>query len=190
MAKSIQNVVMQGASGKIGKTLVFRQLSNGETVIANRAKPRGKKPLTPAQEAFRYRFQNAAYMAKIFSQDPILRPRYLAKAKPGQSAYSMALKDCLTAPQIKGINLDAYNGTIGSLISIRAVDDFKVASVRVRILKANDILIEKGFATLNDNGLDWTYVATVANTPPAGTKVEVTVSDVPGNETVEVATIA
>jgi len=187
MAKSIQNVVMQGASGKIGKTLVFRQLSNGETVIANRAKPRTLPP-SVHQEANQSRFLNAIYLAKILAVDPILRPQYLAKAKPGQSAFNMALKDCFNAPKIKGIHLDAYDGTIGSLISIRAVDDFKVVSVKLRVLKSNNSLIEQGLATLNNNGLDWTYIATVNNASPSGSKIEVTVSDVPGNQTVEVIT--
>ncbi len=187
MAKSIQNVVMQGASGKIGKTLVFRQLSNGETVIANRAKP-STLPLTAKQQAVIDRFKQASYTAKILSQDPILKPQYLAKAKPGQSAYFMAMKDCLNPPKIKGIYLDNYDGTIGSLISIRAVDDFNVASVKLRILKANNSLLEQGIAIPNDNGLDWTYIATVNNNSPSGIKIEVTASDVPGNQTVEVIT--
>ena len=187
MAKSIQNVVMQGASGKIGKTLVFRQMSNGDTVIANRAKPRNAPP-TPNQEAHKTKFQDAISLAKKLAKDPILRPQYLAKANLGQTAFNMAVKDCLNGPKIKGIYLDSYDGAIGSLISIRAVDDFKVASVKLRILKANNSLLEHGLAIPNDNGLDWTYIATVNNNSPSGTKIEVTASDVPGNETVEIIT--
>lgn len=188
MAKSIQNVVMQGASGKIGKTLVFRQMMNGETVIANRPKPRSK-PLTPDQEAFRDRFSNAASLAKSLIEDPILAQQYLAVAKPGQSAYKVAIRDCLVAPQIKSVDLEEYSGSIGNVISIWAVDDFKIVSVKLRLLQSDDTLIEAGDATLDTNGRFWTYTATALNATLSGTKVEVTASDFPGNKTTEVLTM-
>lgn len=188
MAKSFLNVVMQGASGKIGKTLVFRQMRSGETVIANRPKP-SDLPLTPGKQAFREKFLNATYLAKKVLHDPMFGPQYLAKKRPGQGAYTVAMKDCLTPPKIMGIFLEGYNGAVGDIISIRATDDFMVTTVKLRILKADDTLIEQGTASLDEFGIDWIYVATVANNPLAGTKVEVTARDIPGNETVEVATI-
>ena len=188
MANSIQNVVMQGASGKIGKTLVFRQMRNGETRIANRPMPRST-PLTPDQEAFRERFSSAAYLAKSLVADPILAQQYRAKAKPGQTAYNVAMRDCLIAPQIKSINLEDYSGAIGNVISIWAVDDFKLVSVKLRLLQSDDTLIEAGDATLDTNGRFWTYAATAINAALSGTKVEVTASDIPGNKTVEVSTV-
>jgi len=99
MAKLINNVVMQGVSGIIGKILIFRQMKNGTTVIAMRPKPR-TKPITPAEAATHQRFKEAAHIAKKRSQDPILRAQYLAKAKPGQSAYLVALTEYLNAPKI------------------------------------------------------------------------------------------
>ncbi len=188
MAKSILNVVMQGASGKIGKTLVFRQLSNGETVIANRPKPR-TKPLSANEEAHRERFLYATYLAKKLINDQVLGPLYLTKAQPGKSAYTVALTDCLSSPKIKGIYLQQYFGEIGNTISIRAIDDFMVDSVKVRILAANNTVIEQGYATLDEMGADWNYVATATNASLDGTKVEVTAIDIPRNETVETATI-
>ncbi len=167
MAKSILNVVMQGASGKIGKTLVFRQLQNGETVIANRPKPR-VKPLSSAEEAHRERFLDASF---------------------AKSAYTVAITDCLTSPTIKEIILDDYSGTIGDVISVRAIDDFNVQTVRVRIMKADNTLLEEGFAVLSDEDLNWNYVATLANASIAGTTIEVIASDIPGNKTVKAVII-
>jgi len=100
MAKLINNTVMQGVSGIIGKTLIFRQMKNGTTVIAMRPKPR-TKPITPAEAATHQRFKEAAHIAKKRSQDPILRAQYLAKAKPGQSAYLVALTEYLNTPKTK-----------------------------------------------------------------------------------------
>ena len=188
MAKSHLNVVMQGASGKIGKTLVFRQMSNGETVIANRSKPR-TAPATPAEEATRERFINASYLAKKLQHDPTYGPQYQEKREPGKSTYMVAMADCLTSPKIKGIFLKEYTGAIGGTISVRAIDDFMVTSVKLRIFNAVGTQIEEGMANLDDIGLEWVYVATVTNHPIAGTRVEVTVGDIPGNETVGVVTI-
>ncbi len=188
MAKSILNVVMQGASGKIGKTLVFRQLQNGETVIANRPKPR-VKPLSSAEEAHRERFLDASFAAKRLSQHPTWGPQYLAKTEPGKSAYTVAITDCLTSPTIKEIILDDYSGTIGDVISVRAIDDFNVQTVRVRIMKADNTLLEEGFAVLSDEDLNWNYVATLANASIAGTTIEVIASDIPGNKTVKAVII-
>ncbi len=100
MAKLIKNTVMQGVSGIIGKTLIYRQMKNGTTVIAMRPKPR-TKPITPAEAATHQRFKEAAYIAKQRLQDPILRAQYLAKAKPGQSAYLVALTECLNTLKTK-----------------------------------------------------------------------------------------
>ena len=100
MAKLIKNTVMQGVSGIIGKTLIFWQMKNGTTVIAMRPKPR-TKPITPAEAATHERFKEAAHIAKKRALDPILRAQYLAKAKPGQSAYLVALTEYLNAPKTK-----------------------------------------------------------------------------------------
>jgi len=106
MAKLINNPLMQGASGIIGKTLIFRQMKNGTTVIAMRPKPR-TKPITPAEAATHQRFKEAAHKAKKRAQDPILRAQYLAKAKPGQSAYLVALTEYLNTPKtLENPNID------------------------------------------------------------------------------------
>ena len=120
MAKSNLNVVMQGASGKIGKTLVFRQSKTGETNIANRAMPR-TGAATTKEVAVREKFLNATYTAKRLQHDPVHGPQYLAKATKGKSAYLMAMGDCLNPPKIKGIFLEGYTGAIGSEITVRAM---------------------------------------------------------------------
>lgn len=180
---------MQGASGKIGKTLVFRQAENGETIIANRAK-KSRKPPHPKQLESIDKFTVAAYIAKIYAKDPILGPQYAEKGKKLQkTAYNMAMQDCLRPPIIKTVDLGHYSGAIGSIIVVRAVDDFKVTSVTVKIIAANETVIEQGYATFQEGGLDWVYVATTANATLSGTKVEVTAADTPGNQTVQVEQI-
>lgn len=189
MAKSIQNVVMQGASGKIGKTLVFRQTKNGDTVIANRAK-KSKKPIPPSQEAAMDKFTIAAYTARIFAKDAVLGPQYAEKGKKlNKTAYIVAMQDCLRPPMVRYIDHREYKGEVSNVILVRALDDFKVASVHLRIIAPDGTTIEQGAASLDDVGLHWIYVTTVANATLSGTKIEATAADIPGNQTLLVETI-
>ena len=65
---------------------------------------------------------------------------------------------------------------------VRAVDDFRVTGVQVEIYAANGTLLEKGNAVQQVNGIDWTYTATQANSPLAGSKIKAIATDVPGNQ--------
>jgi hypothetical protein len=62
------------------------------------------------------------------------------------------------------------------------MDDFRVITVRVEIYAANGTLLETGDAEQNTNGIDWSYTATQANNPLAGSKIKAIATDVPGNE--------
>ena len=187
MAKSNLNVVMQGASGKIGKTLVFRQKHDGETLIANRPK-KSSLPLHPTLEATRSKFQRASYRAKRLVKDLMYGPIYEAKKKQGTSAYLAAVTDCLTPPQVREIFSENYSGQIGDRIIIDAIDDIMVTKVNVRILTADE-LIEEGSAELDVHGLDWVYTATLVNNYMSNTVIEVTAYDIPGNKTVKTVSI-
>jgi hypothetical protein len=111
-----------------------------------------------------------------------MRDAYAAVLRPRQNVYSRALEDFLSPPKIRSISTSAYDGTVGSKISVRAVDDFRVASVKVEIHAANGTLLEKGNAEPNSNGIDWIYTATQVNSLRTGSKVTAIATDVPGNE--------
>ncbi len=179
MAKSILNVVMQGASGKIGKTLVFRQTRNGETVIAIRGKKRSTPP-TAKEAAVRERFKEAAHTAKILINDPVYGPIYRAMAKKqGKTAYILAMKDCLTAPKIKSVKINGTNRESRGAIGIRAIENVKVASVRVhRIQDAGNTLTQQGLATVKGNNLAQLYVTKPENSSFPGCNVQVTASNI------------
>lgn len=110
-----------------------------------------------------------------------MKEEYQANAKPGQSAYNIAFADYLKAPELRKIMAGEYNGAIGDQILFRIVDNFKLQSVNIRILDSANNVIEQGAATPLDNGLDWQYIATVANPTVIGTNLEVTAKDTPGN---------
>ena len=115
------------------------------------------------------------------NQDPGMRIAYAAVLRPRQNIYSRALEDFLSSPEIKSISTSAYDGTVGSKITVRAVDDFRVSSVSVEIHTANGALLEKGNAEPTSNGIDWIYSVTQVNNPRAGSKIIVVATDVPGN---------
>jgi hypothetical protein len=110
---------------------------------------------------------------------------YAKKATAGQSAFNVAVADFFNAPNIQEIDISAYTGQVGSLIRVRATDDFNVADVFVHITNADGSLVEEGAALLQSNGVDWVYTATKQNDSFAGDKITVTVTDIPRNTTVE-----
>lgn len=179
MARSTNNVVMQGISGTIGKMLVFRTNAADKTIVGRR--PKRTKPPGPAQLEIMDRFTEAAYYAKNAIKDPLLKEAYLAKAKPGQSAYNIAFADYMKAPELRKVMADGYNGQIGDKLTFRVVDNFKLQSLSLRIFAQNGVLLEEGALSELDNGLDWEYVATVENATVVGTNLELSVKDTPGN---------
>jgi len=87
----------------------------------------------------------------------------------------------MSPPVVKTIGTSAYTGVIGSTITIRAVDDFRVTGVLVEIFATSGTLLEKGNAMQLTNGVDWIYTATLANATLTGSKINAIATDVPGN---------
>jgi len=92
MAVVVDNLIVQGLSGRLGKQLVVRRRRNGSYVVAA-APPRntGRKA-TEGQQAYRERFRAAIAYAKSARRDPAV----IAVAKErGQSAFNWAVSDYL-----------------------------------------------------------------------------------------------
>ena len=185
MSQSKNNIVTKGLSGKVYQ-LVFKQWF-GRTVVAKR--PRKFSTVTSNQLNIRETFKNAAAYAKAAITDAALKLAYKAKAKPGQTAYNMAVADFFTLPEIGEIDSSGYNGQAGSTLIAPVTDDFKVKTVKVRIEKANGSLLEEGDASLLPDGLNWMYVSTVANGTVTGTKVSFTATDMPGHSISKLKTL-
>jgi hypothetical protein len=92
MAKIVDNLVVQGLSGRLGKQLVIRRRKDGSYVVAA-APPRntGRVP-TAGQAAYRERFAAAIAHAKRAKEDPAV----IAAAKErGQVPFNWAVSDYL-----------------------------------------------------------------------------------------------
>lgn len=185
MAKIDENLYLIGARGMVGKQMVFRN-QDGKIILAKR--PRRKKQQTDAQLEQTIRFKEATIYAKAVLADDDLRKGYAEKALnrgKGFSAYNMAVADYLKGPVVRKIDLEKYNGQVGEVIVVSAVDNFEVKEVMVEIRQSDNSLVEKGEALADLNGIDWKYTTQSVNGSPSGSVVTVRVSDRPGNVTVK-----
>ncbi len=182
MAKSEDNVFVEGLRGSVGKRMVFRNVA-GKTVVSKRRKINPDYVPTEGQVSVRERFSDAILYAKSALVDPQTKAAYEAAAKPGLSAYNVAIQDAFKGPQLSQLRLVDYSGQVGDAILVKAVDNFKVAEVQFSILKPDGSLLERGLAVQEPNGRDWKYVCTVQNGNLPGTKVIITAKDLPGNLT-------
>ena len=187
MAKSINNIVTEGLSGRIGKQIVFSQ-RNGETIVS-KFPVRTKKP-TAKQIAQQTKFSSAIAYGKNALQDNSLKVLYTTEAqkRKGVSAYNLAVADFLKAPVIENVDVSAYKGAAsGEKITITVTDNFKVTTVKVAIINSDDTPVEQGEATLLEG--KWIYSTTATNAALSGDKVVVTATDRPGNKTVKEITL-
>ena len=186
MAKQTNNVVTHGLSGKVGDLLVFRQRA-GKTVVA-KAPPK-RKSSTEQQKEQQRKFQRAILYAKSVMLDSDMKSAYDKAAKKGQSGYNVAVADFFHAPDIQNVDVSGYTGKPGDVIRFEVTDNFMVKEVKVAITNADGSLVEDGNATPDAIGYQWTYIATSTNNSLDGDKIEITVSDLPGNVTQDAVNI-
>lgn len=179
MAISKNNPIVDGASGRLGNTLVFRKRGN-VTIMATRPSV-GERVPSEDQMAQRLLFAEASFYAKNVLGDPMLKAEYQAKARGGQSAYNIAFKDYLTAPVLHQVDWNNYTGEVDSVLICRITDVLAVVSVKLSLFDTNNVLIEEGQAVQGSLKLDWVYKATVMNLPVKGTRISVQMTDTPGN---------
>ena len=188
MAESKSNLATEGLSGQVGNFVFRRRKADGKVFVSVHPSEQEGEP-TEAQLKVRSKFQEAVIYGKSALADPATKAIYTEKTAPGKSAYNVAVADYFNAPNIKEVDLSNYTGEVGSTIRVKATDDFEVAGVQVKIANADGTLVEVGSALSQSDGLFWLYTATKLNESLLGDKITVTVSDIPGNSTVEEKTL-
>lgn len=179
MSNSSKNVVVRKLKGKFADQVVFKE-ANGHSVMAN-VPEQSDRPPSAAQESTRDAFRMASNYAKNALKDPELKALYEATAQNGQSAYSAAMTDFLTPPEIKTLDVSGYKGMEGGVIAVRAFDPYTVKGVQVIITAADGSTLEEGEATPDSNQNYWLYTAQKNADPVAGTIVTAIAKDYPGN---------
>jgi len=189
MAFVKSNIFTKGASGTVGDMMNFR-VRKGKTVIAVKRGPSSKPP-TEAQQETNERFITASLFAQDAMKDPATKALYQKAAKGGQTAYNVALRDAMSPPTIDEVDISDYKGTVGDLIAIKARDVIIPQSVKVAIFSQAGAVLEEGDAVINTKDRRfWIYTVTAANAALTGTRVVVTVKDLPGNKTEKTSTIS
>jgi hypothetical protein len=90
------------------------------------------------------------------------------------------MADWFHPPEIKEINLSEWNGQVGQLIRVQALDDVQVQKVSVVITDESDVVLEQGLADPEDGGW-WVYRTTTSSS--GNPKVLVAAEDLPGHVT-------
>ena len=167
MAKVKRNAILRGISGKVGKSLVFRQMRDGSTVVSE-LPDFSDRVCSEGQLAHQSRFQTAAYYARVAAKT---NPVYANLSKGTmKTAYNIALADWFKPPVIRAIQWQ------GGRILVDATDNVQVTKVRVTILDEEGKTLEQGQAALVRNVV-WEYL------PATEGKVLVEAWDLAGNVT-------
>ena len=174
---------MKKASGKLGDTVVYRQLANGDMVIANT--PKKTETVNETLLDIRSKFKDATQYARFQMQNADMKALYETGITAKKiSAYTVAMTDYLKKPVVKTIDSLGYTGAPGQTLRIRATDDFRVKAVTVAIVDSTGAIVESGAATQSPilNEL-FEYVTTAAVAALAGAKIRAIASDHAGNST-------
>jgi hypothetical protein len=165
----------------LGDSVSLRKVNN-RLVVTTRRK---RAPVTTSSklEAAQDKFLEATQYAKEQNADDSARSVYATGITDRKrSAYMVAMADSLNAPEVHYIKSEKYRGRVGDIILVKTSDDFMVTNATIVITDRNGNELERGEASPNKRVFIWKYVATVANPSVAGTRIEVTVADRPGNE--------
>ena len=182
MARIDNNQLVQGARGNLGKKYVYKRRGDN-THIAVMPKINRKRKPTDGQVRVRDLFSDASAYAKGAINSPLLKKLYQKKVQPGTIAYNIAFRDYLKAPVVKSIDTKRYSGARGSVIMVKARDDFRVVAVRLGIYNTEGVLIEEGDAILNPvERSKWIYAATIDNASVKGCTIKAIAFDLPGNK--------
>ncbi len=174
MAKVRKNIFVQGLSGSLGKQLVLKRGRNG-TIVSKFPVFDENRTFTEPQLKQQNKFGEAVAYAKHAKELEI----YIQKAKlTNRLPYHVAISDSSNPPEIREVDVSAWDGGTGQVIRVMAVDDVQVTQVKVSIMYDAETVLEEGEA-VQDGDAWWSYVTTTA--VGSGAHVLVTVRDLPGN---------
>lgn len=167
MAKVKRNLILQGISGAIDKTLVFRQMRDGTTILSA-APDFSKRVFSKGQLTHQSRFQQASAYARLAAKT---NPVYAKLAKgTTKTAYNIALSDWFNPPIIDLVKWEEGR------IRIWASDNVLVTKILVTVMDEQEKVLEQGQAR-QINETIWEYTAQATG------RVIVEVWDLPGNKT-------
>lgn len=175
MAKIRKNIIIQGFSGTLGDQLVIKQDKAGRTILAVPPTFDPDRTFSAAQLERQERFRDASTYAKDAKSETVYQQK--AEGTP-MNAYNVAMADWFHAPEVQEIDMENWNGAVGDIIRIKAVDDVQVNQVTVLITDSGGTVLEQGAATNAGSGW-WTY--TTQTEISGSPRVVASARDLPGN---------
>lgn len=91
MARTKNNPLLQGVSGKIGGQLVIKQYSYGTVISAMPDMSKVKK--SRLQKIAQQKFAEAVAYARSISRNPLKKAAYAKKLEKGKSVYHAAIQE-------------------------------------------------------------------------------------------------
>ena len=179
MAISYNNVITRNYSGRVGD-IVFRNYK-GKSVMAKR--PDCSKVIkTARQMVFINKFARGVKYGQFAKDNPTLCKNYSEK-RPDLSPYHASISDFMTSPVIERVDVSEYKGHPGEIVTVSAWDKWNIEGVGVVIFNVLGEVIEFGAAVPREfsGNTEWDYTATVKNPDYKGGRVEIRVTDKPGN---------
>jgi len=127
MATVAYNPIINGLSGMLGKSIVFKKW-RGKTIVSTYSKPTKKQ--SEQQKENRGKFRDASFWAKITLKDPERKAYYQSKAKKLglPNAYTAAITDYMRKPRIEKPR--QRNGTTTFYVSKK---DFAIVKTEITL---------------------------------------------------------
>ena len=166
MAKTNRNFLTFNYAGKVGKQYSLRNRGD-QSIIASLPKKSRKSSSDQelTQQNVKDNFQRAV-------------------RKGTQSAFNVAFLDAYKGPRLKDLRTDEYEGVAGNPITVEALDNFRVKSVKFTLFSPDGTKLEEGEGKQAVSSFQWVYTTQVANPSVTGTKLKITAKDIPDNMTV------
>jgi hypothetical protein len=140
MANVSYNMQAKQGSGKIGD---YYLKTRGDKTFLCKKPDFSNRVLSDKQEDWNDRIREAnIYARKVEQDDPGLWAFYTKKSKnrkKGMTVYNVAVKDFMTLPKLKKIDISSYKGEVGDIITVEATDVCLVKGVKVSILEVSSL---------------------------------------------------
>jgi hypothetical protein len=179
MAVSFNNTITSEYSGRVGN-IVLKNYA-GKSVMAKR--PDCSKVIKTAKQVeINTRFAKAVKYAQYVLKNPALC-KYYKKKRPGLTRYNAAISDFMTRPVIERVDVTGYQGLPGNVVTVSAWDKWSIEGVSMVIFNVRGEVIECGAAVPRQfsGNTEWDYIVTKENPDYKGGRVEIRVTDRPGN---------
>lgn len=181
MAKILDNVLLRGLQGSIGKQIVIK-VRNGKPYVAKHPPKRTGEIPSEKQTIARQQFTRAQRFAQHVNKNAELKDFYTPHIRSGQTILNVAYLDAFYPPVVHEIDSSSYTGIPGQFIYVKATDNFKVVSVYVKILDVFGRCFDEGEAARSDQSDTWVYATSEHNEFLGLISVIAVAKDLAGNE--------